>query len=325
MQSLFDQFNSLTILIIGDVMIDTYIWGNVDRISPEAPVPIVSITKKESRLGGAANVALNVQALGATPLICSVIGDDLEGIEFQKLLADQNLSEEGILRIQDRPTTVKTRVIGHHQQMVRIDAETDKSISPKETSLVFEKIKHIIENKTIDAIIFEDYDKGLITQELIQRTVELATQKEIITVVDPKKRNFLHYKNVTLFKPNLKELREGLKVDIDPKLSYELEHAVDVLQKRLNAQMVMVTLSELGVYISSNQGKKIMPAHIRDIADVSGAGDTVVATATLCLAAGLDVFKTVAIANLAGGLVCEHVGVVPIEKDQLLVESEKLF
>ena len=306
-------------------MIDTYIWGNVDRISPEAPVPIVSITKKESRLGGAANVALNVQALGATPLICSVIGDDLEGIEFQKLLADQNLSEEGILRIQDRPTTVKTRVIGHHQQMVRIDAETDKSISPKETSLVFEKIKHIIENKTIDAIIFEDYDKGLITQELIQRTVELATQKEIITVVDPKKRNFLHYKNVTLFKPNLKELREGLKIDIDPKLSYELEHAVDVLQKRLNAQMVMVTLSELGVYISSNQGKKIMPAHIRDIADVSGAGDTVVATATLCLAAGLDAFKTVAIANLAGGLVCEHVGVVPIEKDQLLVESEKLF
>ena len=325
MQSLFDQFNSLTILIIGDVMIDTYIWGNVDRISPEAPVPIVSITKKESRLGGAANVALNVQALGATPLICSVIGDDLEGIEFQKLLADQNLSEEGILRIQDRPTTVKTRVIGHHQQMVRIDAETDKSISPKETSLVFEKIKHIIENKTIDAIIFEDYYKGLITQELIQRTVELATQKEIITVVDPKKRNFLHYKNVTLFKPNLKELREGLKVDIDPKLSHELEHAVDVLQKRLNAQMVMVTLSELGVYISSNEGKKIMPAHIRDIADVSGAGDTVVATATLCLAAGLDAFKTVAIANLAGGLVCEHVGVVPIEKDQLLAESEKLF
>jgi len=325
MQSLFDQFNSLTILIIGDVMIDTYIWGNVDRISPEAPVPIVSITKKESRLGGAANVALNVQALGATPLICSVIGDDLEGIEFQKLLADQNLSEEGILRIQDRPTTVKTRVIGHHQQMVRIDAETDKSISPKETSLVFEKIKHLIENKTIDAIIFEDYDKGLITQELIQRTVELATQKEIITVVDPKKRNFLHYKNVTLFKPNLKELREGLKIDIDPKLSHELEHAVDVLQKQLNAQMVMVTLSELGVYISAKQGKKIMPAHIRDIADVSGAGDTVVATATLCLAASLDAFKTVAIANLAGGLVCEHVGVVPIEKDQLLAESEKLF
>ena len=325
MQQLFDKFNLLTILIIGDVMIDTYIWGNVDRISPEAPVPIVSITKKESRLGGAANVALNVQALGATPLICSVIGDDLEGTEFQKLLADQNLSEEGILRIQDRPTTVKTRVIGHHQQMVRIDAETDKSISPKETSLVFEKIKHIIENKTIDAIIFEDYDKGLITQELIQRTVELATQKEIITVVDPKKRNFLHYKNVTLFKPNLKELREGLKIDIDPKLSHELENAVDVLQKQLNAQMVMVTLSELGVYISSNEGKKIMPAHIRDIADVSGAGDTVVATATLCLAAGLDAFKTVAIANLAGGLVCEHVGVVPIEKDQLLAESEKLF
>ena len=325
MQQLFDKFNSLTILIIGDVMIDTYIWGNVDRISPEAPVPVVSIIKKESRLGGAANVALNVQSLGATPLICSVIGDDLEGTEFQTLLADENLSNEGILRVQDRPTTVKTRVIGHHQQIVRIDAETDKSISPKETSLVFEKIKQIIENKTIDAIIFEDYDKGLITPELIKRTVELAAQEEIITVVDPKKRNFLHYKNVTLFKPNLKELREGLKLDIDPKISHELENAVDTLKKQLNAQMVMVTLSELGVYISSKQGKKIIPAHIRDIADVSGAGDTVVATATVCLAAGFDEFKTVAIANLAGGLVCEHVGVVPIEKNQLLAEAQKLY
>ncbi len=325
MHQLFDQFNSLTILIIGDVMIDTYIWGSVDRISPEAPVPIVSITKKESRLGGAANVALNVQSLGATPLICSIIGDDLEGTEFQKLLAHQNLSDEGILRIQNRPTTVKTRVIGHHQQIVRIDAETDKNISPKETSLVFEKIKHLIENRTIDAIIFEDYDKGLITQELIQRTIELATQKQIITVVDPKKRNFLHYKGTTLFKPNLKELREGLKLDIDPKITHELENAVDLLQKQLHTQMIMVTLSEQGVYISSEQGRKIIPAHIRDIADVSGAGDTVVATATLCLAAGLDTFKTVAVANLAGGLVCEHVGVVPIEKTQLLAEAQNLY
>lgn len=323
MQQLFDKFNSLTVLIIGDVMIDTYIWGQVERISPEAPVPVVSVTKKESRLGGAANVALNIQSLGAKPLICSIVGTDAEGIEFKQLLSAQGMSSEGLLSVNDRPTTVKTRVIGHHQQIVRIDAETDKNISPETTTRLFDKIKQLINNQTIDAIIFEDYDKGLITEQLIKLTVDLAIQKEIIVVVDPKKRNFLAYKNVTLFKPNLKELREGLKMDIQPQQN--LEDAVDSLQEQLQAKMVMVTLSELGAYMSSKQGKKIIPAHVRDIADVSGAGDTVVATATLCLAAGLDSFKTAAIANLAGGLVCEHVGVVPIEKVQLLTEVKSLF
>lgn len=325
MQHIFDKFNSLKVLIIGDVMIDTYIWGHVDRISPEAPVPIVSIHKKESRLGGAANVALNVQSLGATPLICAVIGDDIEGQEFLRLLETQHLSSEGIIAVKNRPTTVKTRVIGHHQQIVRIDAETDQAISTQITAHVFERIEQIVENQHIDAIIFEDYDKGLITEKLIKQTVELAKSKQIITVVDPKKRNFLHYKEVTLFKPNLKELREGLKLDVNPREPGELEHAVDLLQKRLSANMVMVTLSELGAYISSERGKKLVPAHIRDIADVSGAGDTVVATAALCLAAGVDEFSTVAIANLAGGLVCEHIGVVPIEKDQLMAEVKQLF
>lgn len=325
MQKLFDKFNTLNILIVGDVMIDTYIWGHVDRISPEAPVPIVSTIKKESRLGGAANVALNVQSLGANPLICSVIGDDIEGNQFQQLLNAQNLNNQGIVQVKGRPTTVKTRVIGHHQQIVRIDSETDQAISPETTTLVFDRIKRIIENQIIHAIIFEDYDKGLITEELIKLTVELAKKKHIITVVDPKKRNFLHYKGVTLFKPNLKELREGLKIDINPQQNHELEDAIDVLQKQLNAKMIMVTLSELGAYMSSKKGKKIVPAHVRDIADVSGAGDTVVASATLCLAAGLDEFSTVLIANLAGGLVCEYVGVVPIKRDQLLAEVKNLF
>lgn len=325
MQKLFDKFNTLNILIVGDVMIDTYIWGHVDRISPEAPVPIVSTIKKESRLGGAANVALNVQSLGANPLICSVIGDDIEGNQFQQLLNAQNLNNQGIVQVKGRPTTVKTRVIGHHQQIVRIDSETDQAISPETTALVFDRIKRIIENQIIHAIIFEDYDKGLITEELIKLTVGLAKKKHIITVVDPKKRNFLHYKGVTLFKPNLKELREGLKIDINPQQNHELEDAIDVLQKQLNAKMIMVTLSELGAYMSSKKGKKIVPAHVRDIADVSGAGDTVVASATLCLAAGLDEFSTVLIANLAGGLVCEYVGVVPIKRDQLLAEVKNLF
>jgi D-glycero-beta-D-manno-heptose-7-phosphate kinase len=324
MNHIFEKFNSLTILIIGDVMMDTYLWGKVERISPEAPVPIVSITKKENRLGGAANVALNVQSLGAKPIVCSVIGKDTAGDEFLNLLKDQQLSNEGILSVQNRPTTVKTRIIAHTQQIVRVDAETDKHISPETTQLLLDKIQQIITEQTIHAIIFEDYDKGLITETLIRQVVTLANQKQIITVVDPKKRNFFYYQDVTLFKPNLKELREGLKTEIDPVSKSEIEIAVDSLQKQLGAKMIMVTLSELGVYMSSANGHQVIPAHVRDIADVSGAGDTVIAITALCLAAGLDEFQTAAVANLAGGLVCEHVGVVPIEKHRLLAETASL-
>ncbi|MBC7746102.1 MAG: D-glycero-beta-D-manno-heptose-7-phosphate kinase [Flavobacterium sp.] len=324
MRQFFQKFSDLNILIIGDVMMDTYLWGKVERISPEAPVPVVSITKKENRLGGAANVALNVQSLGASPLICSVIGDDAEGKEFLNLLRDQKLSTDGIVTIPDRPTTVKTRVIGHNQQIVRVDAETDTQISLEYRLQIFEKIKKIIEDQKIDAIIFEDYDKGLLSEELINITVELANRKNILTVADPKKRNFLCYKNVSLFKPNLKELKEGLKVDIEPNNINEINDAVKLLQNLIQADFVMVTLSELGVYISSKNGYKVLPAHIRNIADVSGAGDTVIATATLCLAAGLDEFTTAVIANLAGGLVCEQVGVMPISYDLLLSETENL-
>lgn len=306
-------------------MMDSYLWGNVERISPEAPVPIVSVTKKENRLGGAANVALNIQALGANPIICSVIGEDKEGDEFLTLLKKQRLSEEGITRVDDRPTTVKTRVIGHKQQILRIDLELNKNIKDETSQILFSKISSILTNFHIDAIIFEDYDKGVITPWLIQSTVDLANTKEIITVVDPKNKNFLEYKHITLFKPNLKELKEGLKVEFNACNTDELENAAIELRQRLNSQQIMITLSELGVYMNSVNGKKLIPAHIRDIADVSGAGDTVIATVTLCLATGMDEFTSAAVANLAGGLVCEHVGVVPINKDLLLEEALKLY
>ena len=311
-------------MIIGDVMMDTYLWGTVDRISPEAPVPVVSVTKKENRLGGAANVALNIQSLGAKPVVCAVVGDDQDGLEFLKLLDKQGLSKEGILTIPGRITTVKTRVIGHNQQIVRVDAETDEQISEKYLNLAFGRIQEILSKQNIDAIIFEDYDKGFLSEELISKTVILANQKNILTVVDPKKRNFLFYKNISLFKPNLKELKEGLKVDINPSDISQINNAVDLLQQNLQAKSIMVTLSDQGVYISSAKGNKVIPAHVRKIADVSGAGDTVIATATLCLAAGMEDFKSAAVANLAGGLVCEQVGVVPISYDLLLSEAKKL-
>ena len=324
MTNIFEKFNSLNVLIIGDVMIDSYIWGKVERISPEAPVPVVRVTKKENRLGGAANVALNIQALGACPYICAVIGDDSDGENFLSLLKAQGLSEEGLIKIKTRPTTIKTRIIAHNKQIARVDAETERNLSSSNTLLVLNKIKQIIADHRIDAIIFEDYDKGLITEELIDKTVKLSKEMGIITVVDPKKRNFHAYKGVQLFKPNLKELKEGLKIEVDPLNIEQVEQAVNRLKKQLGAKTVMLTLSEHGVYVSSENGNKHILAHKRTIADVSGAGDTVIATAALCLAAGLNEFKTAEIANLAGGLVCEHVGVVPIDKVRLLREVKDL-
>lgn len=324
MTNIFEKFNSLNVLIIGDVMIDSYIWGKVERISPEAPVPVVRVTKKENRLGGAANVALNIQALGACPYICAVIGDDSDGENFLSLLKAQGLSEEGLIKIKTRPTTVKTRIIAHNKQIARVDAETERNLSSSNTLLVLNKIKQIIADHRIDAIIFEDYDKGLITEELIDKTVKLSKEMGIITVVDPKKRNFHAYKGVQLFKPNLKELKEGLKIEVDPLNIEQVEQAVNRLKKQLGAKTVMLTLSEHGVYVSSENGNNHILAHKRTIADVSGAGDTVIATAALCLAAGLNEFKTAEIANLAGGLVCEHVGVVPIDKARLLREIQDL-
>lgn len=310
----------MNVLIIGDVMIDAYLWGKVERISPEAPVPIVAILKKENRMGGAANVALNLHALGLNPILCSVIGDDAAGKNFIELLAQEGITNTGIISSKHRPTTVKTRVLGHHQQIVRIDEETDKPISKEETERLLAKIELLLKDNPINAIIFEDYDKGIITPSLITKVVAVAKKANIPTIVDPKKRNFNDYKGVTLFKPNLKELKEGLKVEIDSSIE-SIAKAVSQLRSQLQAEMVMVTLSELGIYIDSGKAQHHVAAHIRDITDVSGAGDTVVSVATAGLAAGLAPERFAALANLAGGLVCEKIGVVPIDKDQLLREA----
>ena len=320
-RDLFNSFNKLNILIIGDVMIDAYLWGKVDRISPEAPVPIVSVNKKESRLGGAANVALNIKALAAQPIICAIVGDDAEGEEFMSLLTKENISSAGIVKITSRQTTVKTRVIGNNQQILRIDAETDVEISLPETDLVLAKFNQILSETKIHAIIFEDYDKGLITPYLINSVTEIATAKNIPLIVDPKKRNFLAYQNVDVFKPNLKELKEGLKIDFNPKNFDDLQNAVQLLKEKIKAKNIIVTLSELGVYALNDKKDQLTPAHIRNVADVSGAGDTVISVIATCIAAGADIFTAAQLGNLAGGLVCEKVGVVPIDKELLLQEA----
>jgi rfaE bifunctional protein kinase chain/domain len=323
-RELFKSFNNLNVLIIGDVMIDSYLWGKVSRISPEAPVPIISVTNKEIRLGGAANVALNIQALGANPILCSVIGVDLEGQNFLDLLKKQKLSQKGILKSRDRVTTVKTRVIGNKAQLLRIDEESEEDISQAETSQLLTLISYIIQHEKIDVIIFEDYNKGLITPRLISKVVELSKSKGIPTCVDPKKKNFNAYKGVSLFKPNLKELREGLKLDISSDNINELQRAISSFRVKQNFETALVTLAEKGVITNSRKVKEHLSAHIRSIADVSGAGDTVISVASLLRALECDDILTAAIANLSGGLVCEQIGVVPVNKEQLLEEALKL-
>lgn len=322
--SIIESFSNHRIMIIGDVMIDTYLWGKVERISPEAPVPVVTGTKEENRLGGAANVALNVQSMGATPILCSVIGSDSYSKTFYGLLENKGMTSKGIIEDNERITTVKTRVISNHQHLLRVDREIDDLLSPNMEKRFIEHILTVLNQNNISAIIFQDYDKGSITPNVISEVVKEANKRKIPTLVDPKKRNFGAYHDTTLFKPNFKELNEGLKVEATKTKPDSLNEAAKILHREKNIALVMITLSEAGVFISNGKEYRIIPAHIRDIADVSGAGDTVIGVASLCLAAKLDPFTTAAIANMAGGLVCEKMGVVPIEKEKLIDEAVNL-
>ncbi|GAA4017476.1 D-glycero-beta-D-manno-heptose-7-phosphate kinase [Hymenobacter fastidiosus] len=321
---LFTAFNRLTVLIVGDVMMDAYVWGKVGRISPEAPVPVVNVSRTEQRLGGAANVALNVQALGATPLLCAVVGTDPGGDHLIGLLQDRQLSADGIVRSPYRPTTVKQRILAAGQHLLRIDSEVETDLNNEEARLLEQRYETLLQQA--DVVIFEDYDKGVLNAGSIAHFIRLARQRGIPTVVDPKKKNFLAYQHCTLFKPNLKELREGLKLefgDTDADRP-QFEAAVDRLRELLTPEIVLVTLSERGVFSeSAATGRSYIPAHLRMISDVSGAGDTVISIAALCVALRLPAPVTAALANLGGGLVCEQVGVVPIEKQRLLEEAQE--
>lgn len=325
LQTIFDAFDQVKVLVIGDVMIDAYMWGNVDRISPEAPVPIVTIDKKENRMGGAANVALNLKSLGATPIIHAVIGNDEKGDLFTDLLEEEDLMANGIMASKSRSTTVKTRVLSGGNQLLRIDEEITLELSEEDEAKFIKLVLNTLENNKIDLIVFEDYDKGLITKNVIEKIVNRAKELNIPTAVDPKKRNFNNYKNVSLFKPNLKELKQGLKVDIANNNIEEIKKAAIQLKNNLNADCVLVTLSELGILVCHQETSHSIPAHYRDITDVSGAGDTVISVAALCYALGMEPVNIAAISNLAGGIVCEKVGVVPIDKNQLWHEAKLLL
>ena len=323
-QSFFSSLSDKTILVVGDVMIDAYLWGKVERISPEAPVPIVHIQKKENRLGGAANVALNVNSLGAKAIMCSVVGDGSKGDIFRKTAKDLGFSTEGIIDSTERMTTVKTRVIsgGHH--IVRIDDEITWPLSATDERNLLDCIDQILSRQKIDAIVFEDYDKGVLTERVIQYVISKAKALNIPVSVDPKLKNFKAYVGCSLFKPNLKELKEGMKVEFAADDTASIEQSLVNLRNELNAEGVMVTRSEDGVTSFDGENFSTHSAHKREIVDVSGAGDTVIAVASLALASNWNLSDIAELANLAGGLVCEKVGVVPIDKELLKLEAERI-
>ena len=326
MEKLFNSFNEKKIMIVGDMMLDIYMKGKVERISPEAPVPIVSVTESVSRLGGAANVAQNLNALGTEPILCAVTGNDDKSNELISLMLEHNMNTSGIVKSNERITTTKVRIIGNNAQMLRVDTEDTFDLTENERNLLMSRIKEIINNENIDGIILQDYNKGVLTETLIKEVIAIANERNIPIGVDPKKKNFLAYQNATFFKPNLKELKEGIGIASKDDSIDEILKSVDALHDKLNCRYIMTTLSERGVLIKDYETDTYhhIPAHLRKIADVSGAGDTVLSVAMLCLVCNQNAYNIAALSNLAGGLVCEEVGAVPINKEYLLKESIKI-
>ncbi len=325
MVSLFSSFEKLKVAVVGDVMLDTYWWGNVDRISPEAPVPVVSMHHKECRIGGAGNVAINLAALGARTTIFSVIGNDEEGNTLKKLLEDNNINTNHIISSPKRITTNKTRVVCRNQQLMRIDHETTEDLNNILEAELLNSIERYIVLEQPSILIFEDYNKGILTADLISSVIDLCKKHHILTAVDPKKKNFFSYVGVDIFKPNLKEVKEGLNISLD-KINLESMQAVhQSLQQVLNHQISFITLSEKGVFYNSPTQSEIIPCHVRNIADVSGAGDTVIAVTSLVYASTKDIQLASAMGNIAGGLVCEEVGTAVINKEKLFNECKQLL
>lgn len=322
---LFSDFSSLKVAVVGDVMLDTYWWGGVDRISPEAPVPVVSLHHKEQRIGGAGNVALNTASLGAETTLFTVTGDDNEADVLLSLLQQQHIDAKYIVRSSERITTNKIRIISRNQQMMRLDSEVSNEISDEDRENLYNSFSKYVKKYRPAVVIFEDYDKGVFSGDLINEMIALCKEYDIVTTVDPKRKNFLNYKNVDIFKPNLKEVKDGLNMmfdDVDEKLLNQV-HAE--LYNHIQQKISLITLSDKGVFIQKGSYSKIIPTHIRNIADVSGAGDTVIAVASLVYAATKDITLAAEMANIAGGLVCEEVGTAAIQKERLMDECKKLI
>jgi D-glycero-beta-D-manno-heptose-7-phosphate kinase len=324
-EKLFHDFTQLKVAVVGDVMLDTYWWGNVERISPEAPVPVVAVTKKEHRIGGAGNVALNIAALGAGVSMISVLGKDDDGEQLTKLLQQNNINTKYLVHSEARITTNKIRIISRNQHMMRLDAEMATDLTTADEERLLYAVENYIAAENPNVVILEDYNKGVLTGNVIKRIITLCKKHQILTAVDPKRKNFLEYEDIDIFKPNLKEVKDGLNILRDEINIHVLKDMHLLLQEKLRHRISLITLSEKGVFYQQENNADIIPTHIRSIADVSGAGDTVIAVASLVFAATSNARLMAEMANIAGGLVCEEVGTVAIDKTKLLEECLKIL
>lgn len=325
LDKLFSEISKLKVAVIGDVMLDTYWWGTVDRISPEGPVPVVAVTKKEQRIGGAGNVALNVSCLDTDVTLLTVLGSDEEGEKLKILLQENNINAHLVLSSKQRITSNKIRIIGRNQQMMRLDAEVTQDLELVDQERFINQVEKYILTQKPDVIILQDYNKGILTLPVIKRVIELCRENNIVCTADPKRKNFFAYIGVTIFKPNLKEVKEGLHILSDEVNEKMLSDIHQQLKAKLHHTISLITLAEKGIFYEDEQVCKIIPSHLRNVADVSGAGDTVIAIASLVYAATKDIHLAAEIANIAGGLVCEVVGTTAIDKEKLLEECKQLL
>lgn len=322
---LFRDFSAIKVGVVGDVMLDTYIWGEVERISPEAPVPIVSLHHREHRLGGAGNVALNLRSLGAQPFIISVTGADDDAACLMKLYTEKEINTTYCFGSADRVTTNKTRIISRNQHMMRLDAEITNDLSDEDQKALVQRFETFVLEEEPQIVILEDYNKGVLTKNVIETIIAICKRHDVLTAVDPKRKNFFTYRGVDIFKPNLKEVREALNilaVNFDLPALEKIHHE---LQTVLEHTVSFITLSEKGVFYQCGGEAAIIPSHLRNIADVSGAGDTVIAVASLVYAVRKNVHLMAELANIAGGLVCEEVGTAAINPSKLYHECEMLL
>ena len=323
-ESLFSKISDIRLAVIGDAMLDSYMWGQVERISPEAPVPVVTLSKKENRLGGAGNVALNAAALGSQVYLLSVLGEDESAGEMIEMLKENRINVDYLMQNDQRITTTKTRIISRNQHILRLDHEIADDLSLDLDEKFINHVAQFIDQVQPHVLIFEDYNKGVLTENVIKEIIALCKSKGIILAVDPKKKNFFAYQGVDIFKPNLKEVREALLIHSDEVNLSAMETIHAFLKEKLNHDISFITLSEKGVFFQDENTSALIPTYVRKIADVSGAGDTVIAVASLVFAITKDPRLMAQMANLAGGLVCEEVGTVSINKERLLKECAVL-
>ncbi|HNX00356.1 MAG TPA: D-glycero-beta-D-manno-heptose-7-phosphate kinase [Candidatus Cloacimonadota bacterium] len=317
LKSIMDGFKKKKILVIGDIMLDHYIHGSVDRISPEAPVPVLEVKREEYRLGGSANVAENLITLGAEVCIIGIVGNDQPGKQILKQLKGKKIDTQGVFVSEERPTTVKTRIIANQQQIVRIDKEKHEDIPSSMEKTILGKVISLI--NTYDAVIMEDYNKGLLTEHMIESIISLCNKSKKLVAVDPKFKNFFAYRNCTVFKPNFSELQKNLGIMIETEDQFQ--EAVAKLEERIKAKYLIITRGEKGLTVFSKGSKVVsIPTFAREIFDVSGAGDTVISTLTLGLAAGCDIETAALIANHAAGVVCGKIG-TSVAKSNEIIES----